>query len=108
VQAMLDMRRIFVITLKGAAVPIGIGLGLGLALLPNGLACAVFIGPRGNGTTCPHSLDLSSVSQPRFAWWLCAICGAAAAGAVLLISGAMSRSTRRNGAAPRHEAVQGR
>ena len=79
------------ITLKSAlrvlAVPIGIGVGLGTALLTNA-ACQIFLSPRGNGTACPYP---TAIPHGDFAWWTCALFGAAASAVVLLISLAVRR-----------------
>jgi hypothetical protein len=75
--------------LRVLAVPIGIGVGLWMALLTN-QACHIFLSSRGNGTACPYP---TAVLHADFAWWTCAVFGAAAAVVVLLISLAVPRPT---------------
>ena len=62
---------------------VGVGLGLWMALLAND--CPV--SSRGNGPICPVVPGV-----PLFAWWLWALCGAAAAALVVLLGMAVRRS----------------
>ena len=66
------------IALRLASLPVGVGFGLWLAQLTNA-TCP--IGPRGNGAKC---VGVHAVST--FAWWVCALSGAAAMAAVLCLS----------------------
>ena len=65
-----------------AAVLLGVGLGLWMALLTNDCPRS----SRGNGPLCPVVPGV-----PLFAWWVCALCGAAAAALVVLVAMAMRR-----------------
>jgi hypothetical protein len=70
------MRRILTNVLRVASVPVGVGVGLWLALLTDLPYCPV----RGLGTL------VLCAARPRFDRGLCALCGAAAAALVLLLS----------------------
>jgi hypothetical protein len=64
-----------------ASVPFGIAVGFSMTVLTEP-TCIVYMDPRGGGTFCPgHAL-----TQPRFAWWMCALIGAAAAAGLMAIS----------------------
>ena len=66
-----------------AAIVLGVGLGLWMALLANDCPRS----SRGNGPICPVVPGV-----PLFAWWVCALCGAAAASLVVLVAMAIRRS----------------
>ena len=66
------------IALRLASVPVEDGVGLWLARPTN---TGYPIGPRGNGAAC-----IGMQAVPTFAWWVCALSGAAAMVAVLCLS----------------------
>ena len=65
-----------------AAVVVGVGVGLWMALLTNDCPRD----SRGGGPICPVVPPVSS-----FAWWLCALCGAAAAAFIVFVAVAVRR-----------------
>jgi hypothetical protein len=73
------MRRIVTKTLRVASVPVGIGVGLWTASLQVRIICTSF--------SCPAFTEF-----PRFAVWLCALFGAAAAALTALVSIAARRA----------------
>jgi len=66
-----------------AAPLVGFELGLWMALLANDCP----LSSRGNGPICPVVPGV-----PLFAWWQCALCGAAATAFALLVARAVRRS----------------
>ena len=65
-----------------AAVLLGVGLGVWMARLTNDCPRS----SRGNGPICPVVPGV-----PLFAWWVCALCGAAAAALLVLVAMATRR-----------------
>jgi hypothetical protein len=63
---------------KLAAIPVGVGLGLWLALL--------------TVPGCPAFVCQLNPVEPRFAPWICALIGGAAAAAMVLVSMAIRQS----------------
>src|SRR5580700_6132300 len=69
---------------KPASIPVGIAVGFLMTLLTEP-TCIVYDDPRGGSTACAHVAG-QALTQPRFAWWMCALIGAAAAVGVLVIA----------------------
>lgn len=78
------MRLTIATVTKLGAVPVGIAVDFWMTLLTEP-TCTVYLDPRGGGTACFH-LAGQPVTQPRFAWWVCALIGAAPACALFVIS----------------------
>jgi hypothetical protein len=69
---------------KLGSIPVGIAVGFWMTLLTEP-TCVTFADPRGGGTACPYVAG-QALTQPRFAWWMCALIGAATAVGLLAIS----------------------
>lgn len=69
---------------KLGSIPVGIAVGFWMSLLTEP-TCIVYADPRGGSTACAL-LPGQTITQPRFAWWMCALIGAATAVGVLVIA----------------------
>ena len=69
---------------KVASVPAGIVVGIGMFLMSDPW-CTASADPRGGGNTC-ITVPTEALTQPRFAWWVCALAGVAVAVGIILSS----------------------
>ena len=79
------MRRTGLVLVAVVATAVGVGLGLWMAQ-PNYDCPPARFALQNNGL-CPPLFP-----EPRFVWWLCALCGAAAAALIALVSVGVRRS----------------
>lgn len=78
------MRHTVATVAKLASIPVGIAVGYWMTLLTEP-TCTTSVDPRGGGTACFHFAG-QSLTQPRFAWWMCALIGAGTAASLFAIS----------------------